>query len=55
MESPLRPEVLELMRVCENLEADEAVLIIKGCEAMLRCATQLESNVLPDRPQDDIR
>ena len=49
MESPLRPEVLELIRVCENLVGQETVLTVRENEAVARCARDLEKKVLPDR------
>jgi len=47
--SPLRPEVLELIRVCEKLAGQDTVLTVRENEAVARCARDLEKKVLPDR------
>jgi hypothetical protein len=49
MESPLRPEVLELIRICETLAGQDIVLTVRENEAVARCARDLEKKVLPDR------
>ena len=46
MESTLRLGVQELIRVYENLERLDRVLTVSECEAILRCAEQLEKKVL---------
>jgi len=53
MGSTLQPEVQELIRVCENLESHNAALTVQDCEAILRCAKELEKIVLPDRERSD--
>ncbi len=53
MGSTLRREVQELIRVCETLEEHDAVLTVQECEAILRCAKQLENKILPDRQRSD--
>lgn len=53
MTTTLRPEVQELIRVCENLEGYDGVLTVPECEAILRCAKGLEKKVLPDRQRSD--
>lgn len=53
MTKTLRPEVQELLRVCDSLEQDDAVLTGQEWEAILRCATALEKKVLPDRYRSD--
>jgi hypothetical protein len=49
MESPLRPEVLELIRMCETLAGDDIVLTVRENQAVARCARDLEKKVLPAR------
>ena len=49
MESPLRPEVLELIRVCEKLVGHDTVLTVRENKAVARCARDLEKKVLSDR------
>jgi len=49
MESPLRPEVLELIRACEKLAGHDIVLTVRENEAVARCARDLEKRVLPAR------
>ena len=51
MESPLRPEVLQLIRACEKLVRQDTVLTVRENEAIARCARDLEKKVLPARPQ----
>jgi hypothetical protein len=53
MDVTLRLEVQELIYACEKLEKQEAVLTVKECEAILRCAKKLEKIVLPDRQRSD--
>jgi hypothetical protein len=53
MEPPMRPEVLELIRVCEKLAGQDIVLTVRENEAVARCARDLDKKVLPDRLQDD--
>ena len=53
MESPLRPDILELIRICETLAGPDAVLTVRENEAVARCARDLEKKVLPDRLQTD--
>ena len=52
-ETALRPEIQDLMRVCEQVERHDAALTVKECEAILRCAKELEKIVLPDRDKSD--
>jgi hypothetical protein len=53
MESPLRPDILELIRICETLAGPDTVLTVRETEAVARCTRDLEKKVLPDRLQDD--
>ena len=53
MDATLRLEVQEFIYACEKLEKQEAVLTVKECEAILRCAKELEKVVLPDRQRSD--
>ena len=55
MESPLRPDILELIRICETLAEPDTVLTVRENEAVARCARDLEKKILPDRRQDDKR
>jgi hypothetical protein len=48
MESPLRPEVLELIRVCEKLAGQDNVLTVRENGAVARCARDLDKKVLSD-------
>ena len=49
MKPTLRPEVQELLRVCEKLERQDSVLTVQECEVVYRCAKELEKKALPDR------
>jgi hypothetical protein len=53
MESTLRPEVQELVRLREQFASQDAVLTVQESEAVVRCARKLEVKVLPDRRQAD--
>jgi len=53
MESPLRPDILELICICETLAEPDTVLTVRENEAVARCARDLEKKILPDRRQDD--
>lgn len=53
MGSPMRPAILDLIRVCETLAGDETVLTVREREAVARCIRELDKHVLPDRPQED--
>jgi hypothetical protein len=53
MDLPMRPAILDLIRVCETLAGDETVLTVREREAVARCIRELDKHVLPDRPQDD--
>ncbi len=54
METPLRSEVLELIRLCESLAGQDAVLTVRENEAVARCARDLEKKILPDRLQTEV-
>ena len=45
----MRPEVQELVRICEKLARQAAMLTVEECETIFRCARELEKTVLPDR------
>ena len=49
MESNLRPEVQELVRVCETLARQATMLTVEERETVFLCARELEKTVLPDR------
>ena len=51
MESPLRPDILELIRICETLAGQDTVLTVRENEAVARCARDLEKKILPDRQE----
>jgi hypothetical protein len=53
METPLRPEVLELIRLCETLAGQDIVLTVRENEAVARCARDLEKKILPARLETD--
>ncbi|HSQ90621.1 MAG TPA: hypothetical protein VLM19_00435 [Nitrospiraceae bacterium] len=53
METPLRPEVLELIRLCESLAGQDTVLTVRENEAVARCARDLEKKILPARLKTD--
>lgn len=53
MGSNLRPEVQELIRVCEQLARQDIVLTVRENEAVVRCVRELEKKILPDRLQTD--
>ena len=53
METPLRPGVLELIRLCETLAGQDIVLTVRENEAVARCARDLEKKILPARLETD--
>jgi hypothetical protein len=51
MEPPMRPDILELIRICETLAGPDTMLTVRENEAIARCARDLEKKVLPARLQ----
>ena len=53
MGSTMRPDILELIRICETLAGKDTMLTVRENEAVARCARDLEKKILPDHQQSD--